>query len=329
VRAMATRAITILALLSSGACAWTPLAPQLKPRHRRLAALEPPRRCAGKIVAQEKKQTLTQQWLSRVAIGYREGKVRSEAYFADKRTKTDEDLTNAEPLRQADRIAGVLLMLLIVEAISFGGAVSVAFLMGSSDAFGVGGVQARLFAALTDASSFRCRSRLARLVVEMLALPRVLAIIRRRPTDDRATFVKDRATQTCAAFVALLLTLRACNQALLVGSTAPAALVILDKLGAPLAPLARQIGVAPLTAALGSAGQGAWMSLRGATEALGTLYTTAQGMASLRPLFFIADLETYLAAPARLVGAALGAFVDEVVKPILRTLGFITIQTLG
>ena len=45
--------------------------------------------------------------------------------------------------------------------------------------------------------------------------------------------------------------------------------------------------------------------------------------------YWVAELERYLAPVVRLGAASLTAFYYEVIVPIAKTLGFITVQTLG
>ena len=95
-------------------------------------------------------------------------------------------------------------------------------------------------------------------------------------------------------------------------------------LTSPLAPLA-----APLTAAIASAADAAWA---GATH-VGARAVALDAAARATPInaafYALADTERLLAPPGRLVVAALGAFYQEVILPLLRTLGFVTMQTLG
>ena len=49
----------------------------------------------------------------------------------------------------------------------------------------------------------------------------------------------------------------------------------------------------------------------------------------LQTLYAVADLEHFFEAPMRFLYSAMAAFFAEVVVPVLRTLGFITVQTLG
>ena len=64
-----------------------------------------------------------------------------------------------------------------------------------------------------------CRDSATRLLAECVALPYVMRRIESRSTELRATYVKDRASQTIAVFGVLLLTLRAFNAGALSGTT--------------------------------------------------------------------------------------------------------------
>ena len=75
------------------------------------------------------------------------------------------------------------------------------------------------------------------------------------------------------------------------------------------------------------------MAMVAAATRLAARLVAIDAAARLTPInaafYALADTERYLAAPGRLLVAALVAFFREVILPIGRTLGFITVQTLG
>jgi len=265
-------------------------------------------------------------WYGRLADSYREGYQRSQAYF---RSSAGNAPSSEEPLRQSDAVGALGLTVILVEAILFGCSCVLAWLSTASDTFAMGPPQARLVGAAAKAVSFRSASRLPRLVVESVTLPLVQAQVRARPVSDRATFVKDRASQTVAVVVVVLLTLRAFNARLLRGTAAPAALELAQLTGRMLGPLPSFLWQFPLCRSLCHALHAAWAwTLDAGTRAV-ALDTAARRSWLLGPLYSMAELECVMAGPARFVSLAMVAFVDDVVKPILRTLGFITVQTLA
>ena len=129
-------------------------------------------------------------------------------------------MQNAVPLRNSDRVAGMILAVLYVESALFSASLILAWLVGASEAFAVVG-QGRLFAALAVATNVRSCTRLPRLCVEVFALPWVFRQVRSRAIDLRASFVKDRAAQTLAVTAVVFLTLRAAEQGPSVGHDRP------------------------------------------------------------------------------------------------------------
>ena len=249
--------------------------------------------------------------------GYKEGYEAGQKYLSTPMRSSVTD-PNAAPLRAADKIAAILLTVVLVETIAFGGATSIAWLIGTAAASGL--AQARLFAAVSAAASFRAATRLPRLLAECVALPYVMRRIESRSTELRATYVKDRASQTIAVFGVLLLTLRAFNAGALSGTTGAAGAVLLEKVASVSAPLGDLIdSVAGLV----------WA---GATR-IGARLVAIDAAARQTPInaafYAVADSEKVLEPVGKLVVAALAAFLEDVVKPILKTLGFITVQTLG
>ena len=264
-------------------------------------------------------------WYARLADSYQEGYQRSQAYFRSSAGGTPSD----EPLRQSDAVAAVGLTAILWEAILFGCTCLLVWLCATSDTFAVGPPQARLIDAATKATAFRSATRLPRLIVECVTLPLVRAQVRARPMSDRAAFVKDRASQTVAIVLVVLLTLRAFNARLLRGTTAPAALELAQFAGRVLGPLPGFLLQLPLVDSLCRALHVAWAWGLDAGSRAVALDAAARRSWLVGPLYALAELECKLAGPARFVSLAMVAFVDDVVKPILRTLGFITVQTLA
>ena len=258
-------------------------------------------------------------WYARLADSYREGYQRSQAYF---RSGADTGPSSEEPLRQSDAIAAVGLTVILWEALFFGCTSVIVWLCTASDAFAMGPPQARLVGAAAKATAFRSASRLPRLIVEAVTLPLVRAQVRARPVSERATFVKDRASQTVAIVVVVLLTLRAFNARLLRGTTAPAALELTQFAGRMLGPLPTYMSQFPLVRSLCHALHVAWAWVLDAGTRTVALDAAARRMWLLGPLYALAELEGVMTGPARFVSFAMVAFVNDVVKPILRTLGF-------
>jgi hypothetical protein len=256
------------------------------------------------------------QYLSRLASSYREGYQRSRESFTTPRPTDVLNNSDGVPLRPADRVAALLLTLLLCEAACFGVA-----LVGAWAVVGVpvgAARQARLHAATQTALSIRTATRVPRLLVQFMSLPCVASMIRSRKLELRATFVKERATQTLAVLAAVALTLRACNT-LLIGYTSSAA-----------ATLSGMAGGLPVGGAIAT-GVCVFVSnvVMGAWRWLGAVDAAARAMATLRPLYALADMEERLAPAVRLLAASISAFFHEVVAPLLRTVGFLTVQTLG
>ena len=304
------------------------------PRHAPLLATE--EGTAPKVPRDEEHPFSLASARRRMADGYQQGVARSQAYFNSRRP-TDAIVQNAVPLRNSDRVAGMILAVLYVESALFSASLILAWLVGASEAFAVVG-QGRLFAALAVATNVRSCTRLPRLCVEVFALPWVFRQVRSRAIDLRASFVKDRAAQTLAVTAVVFLTLRAANKALLLGTTAPAAVILWEKfgilLGALLSPL---VDLVPAVGAVSDVLGGsvswfaveAWAIASRMGGALVALEQAARHAPVLTQLFLLADLERHLVVPAQFVVAALEAFKEEVILPTLKTLGWLTMQTLG
>ena len=270
-----------------------------------------------------------QPWYSRLAEGYSEGYERARASFATPRPGEAVD-PNAGPLRRSDKLAGLLLTVWLVEALTFGAALLCAWLLGASPAFALGSTRARLVAAARNAAAFRVATRLPRLLAELAALPYVFRAVGSRPMENRATFVKDRASQSAALLAVLVLTIRACNRTLLAGTSEPAAAILAAALSRAAQPFIGPLGfLEPLAIAIGAAAHRAWELLLLLATRLVAIDAAARCTPINAAFYALSDLERYLETPFKLVLAALGAFVDEVVRPLLRTLGLLTVNTLG
>ena len=306
----------IAALLTA---AYVPISPPRVPQYScgRAPSIVLPRNSHRSLVLQAESGDEKKTFLNVLRDGYKEGYEAGQKYLSTPMRSSVTD-PNAAPLRAADKIAAILLTVVLVETIAFGGATSIAWLIGTAAASGL--AQARLFAAVSAAASFRAATRLPRLLAECVALPYVMRRIESRSTELRATYVKDRASQTIAVFGVLLLTLRAFNAGALSGTTGAAGAVLLEKVASVSAPLGDLIdSVAGLV----------WA---GATR-IGARLVAIDAAARQTPInaafYAVADSEKVLEPVGKLVVAALAAFLEDVVKPILKTLGFITVQTLG
>ena len=293
------------------------------------ARLQPHTALRGSHVALEAKpDPLEGKWYSRIVADFKEGYDRSKASFETPRAVETLD-PSAGPLRKSDKLAGVLLTMLVVEAVAFAGAFLCCWLLGTAAI--AGAPQARLFAAAGEAAAFRTATRLPRLLAECVAVRYCLAAIESRPVDVRAEFVKDRASQTIALLGVIALTVRAANKTLLAGSSAPAAATIAAWIAGLARPLTDSLGfLAPVADLISAAARLAWafaLRLGARLVAIDAAARTANPINAA--LYGLSDLERYLAGPAKLLVAALGAFYHEVVLPILKTVGFITVQTLG
>ena len=148
--------------------------------------------------------------------------------------------------------------------------------------------------------------------------------------ENRATFVKDRASQSAALLAVLVLTIRACNRTLLAGTSEPAAAILAAALSRAAQPFIGPLGfLEPLAIAIGAAAHRAWELLLLLATRLVAIDAAARCTPINAAFYALSDLERYLETPFKLVLAALGAFVDEVVRPLLRTLGLLTVNTLG
>ena len=300
--------------------AYVPISPPRVPQYScgRAQSVVLPRNSHRSLVLQAESGDEKKTFLNVLRDGYKEGYEAGQKYLSTPMRSSVTD-PNAAPLRAADKIAAILLTVVLVETIAFGGATSIAWLIGTAAASGAA-QQARLFAAVGAAASFRAATRLPRLLAECVALPYVMRRIESRSTELRATYVKDRASQTIAVFGVLLLTLRAFNAGALSGTTGAAGAVLLEKVASVSAPLGDLVGsVAGLV----------WA---GATR-IGARLVAIDAAARQTPInaafYAVADSEKVLEPVGKLVVAALAAFLEDVVKPILKTLGFITVQTLG
>ena len=265
---------------------------------------------------------------ARLAQAYKEGFTSAKTYF-ETPLASSAISASAEPLRSSDKIAGILLTAVLVESVCFGVSFIGLWLLGTSEAFAVA-TSARLFAAAGDATAFRAATRLPRLLIECLALPAVLRAIGDRDVALRAPFVKDRTSQTIAMLAAVLLTVRALNRTVLAHTTAPAASVLYAALVEAVGPTFNAVpALRPVADAAGAAGAMAWSSLVRIGQRLVAIDAAARTTPINAAFYAVSDLERVLAAPVRLIATALTAWWHEVVVPLLKTLGWITVQTLG
>ena len=249
----------------------------------------------------------------RMADSYREGVEKSRRYFKSDRFAAAESFA---PLRGSDRIACVFLTIFFTEAFTFGASLFVAWLSVEGC---VAAPQARLVGACAAAVRVRSRTRLPRLLAEILAMRPVARMVKQRDVDARAGFVKDRSSQALAILAVGCLTIRAANTALLSGSTAPAAAVLVGKVVSLFgSPSWAQPVIDSAAAAVANLGR-ALVDLDGA----------ARASCLLAPAYFASELERHLAVPGCFAVRALKAWYAEVVLPLLRLLGFVTMQTLG
>ena len=191
--------------------AYVPISPPRVPHYScgRAQSVVLPRNSHRSLVLQAESGDEKKTFLNVLRDGYKEGYEAGQKYLSTPMRSSVTD-PNAAPLRAADKIAAILLTVVLVETIAFGSATSIAWLIGTAAASGAA-QQARLFAAVGAAASFRAATRLPRLLAECVALPYVMRRIESRSTELRATYVKDRASQTIAVFGVPLLTLRAFN----------------------------------------------------------------------------------------------------------------------
>ena len=283
---------------------------------------------AESVPAPEERKPFFEQ----MSESYREGYSKAQQSFKTTRRADIADL-DASPLRRSDKLAGVLLAIVLVEAVSFGAAFMFAWLAGAVPGTALVGTavppQARLVTAAARATAFRSATRLPRLLAECLAVPYVLRAVAARAIEVRAEFVKDRASQAAGVLVALALLLRALNRTVLAGTTAPAAALLAAAIGRATAPLTSGPVVAPVVSAVGSAAEVVWGGALHFASRLVALDAAMRQTPINAALYWVADLERHLAPLVRLGAAALGAFFEEVVMPILKALGFLTVQTLG
>jgi len=267
-------------------------------------------------------------WRTRIANSYREGVQKGQRYFKTGRA-ADAIQEAGAPLRSSDKFAASVLCVALCEVGCIGAALVISWLVCPFSATATPGAQARLTAAALSASTFRARTRLPRLLLELVTLPAAWSALARRPIEDRPTLVYDRLSQAVGVLVAAALTMRAINQGWLAGTSGPAAAVLGVKFSALVSPVTDMAVLMPLRAAVTSAASTAWAALLTLCGTIGSLEASARATPLLQPLFALCDLERHLLQPSQFVTAALRAFFDEVVAPLLRTLGFLTMQTLG
>lgn len=264
--------------------------------------------------------------MKRLSEGYKEGFARAKASVEAPRASDAID-PNAGRLRPSDAVAAVILTAVVVEFATFGAGFLGAWLLVAPTSVGS---QARLLCAASTAVRFRSATRLPRLLLECASFAAVRRTIRLRPTSARAPFVKERLSQSLAVFAALFMTARAASRLLLESSAGPAAPLLLARATTAAAPLTAALpSLLPIATAVGEAAQRAWAVAQHVAAAAvvfdGALRQTAVGSA----LYALSDVERYLAGSVRLLIAALTAFVHEVVLPIAKAFGTLTMQTLG
>ena len=285
--------------------------------------------------------SLSEAW-KRIKTSYAEGYNDTRATFVQRKTET----LAPGSLRPVDAIGALILGIVLIEAASFGVALGVAWLLGASAEFASSASvnpQVRLQAALGVALAFRARTRLWRLLAELVAVAFAADAVARRPVDARPSFVADRAKQALALLMVLALTLRAMNRGWLAGSVEPAAMVLASKatsalasvfgspLLAPLAPLA-PLGqwLSPLARLAEQLAHAAWAAALGVSAVLCSWDVWASSLSPIAALKRLAELEETLVLPqVRFLAGALHAAYLEVLIPGLKRLGWLTAQTLG
>ena len=275
---------------------------------------------------------LSEAW-KRVKSSYAEGYQQARGAFQPERAAK---LEAASTLRSVDLARSAALTCILVEIIAFGSALITVWLVSGSSVAAHGHAQARLFAALHIAVGLRAQTRMWRLLVEIAMLPWTAFALSRRPPELRATFFTDRATQALAVLATFLLTIRACNQGWLAGTSGPAAAVLWSRLIA----MVRQVpGVSslvleqPLVHTFASevtcAAQRTWTTVLAVSATVRSVDAWALALPPVAALRQLADLERLWAAPVRFVAMALHAAYLEVLIPGLKRLGWFTMQTLG
>ena len=286
--------------------------------------------------------SLSEAW-KRIKTSYAEGYNDTRATFVQRKTET----LAPGSLRPVDAISvgwqALMLGIVLIEAASFGVALGVAWLLGASAEFASSASvnpQVRLQAALGVALAFRARTRLWRLLAELVAVAFAADAVARRPVDARPSFVADRAKQALALLMVLALTLRAMNRGWLAGSVEPAAMVLASKatsalasvfgspLLAPLAPLGQWLS--PLARLAEQLAHAAWAAALGVSAVLCSWDVWASSLSPIAALKRLAELEETLVLPqVRFLAGALHAAYLEVLIPGLKRLGWLTAQTLG
>ena len=282
--------------------------------------------------------SLSEAW-KRIKASYAEGYNDTRATFVRRKTET----LAPGNLRPVDAIGALMLGIVLVEAASFGVALGFAWLLGASAEFASSASvnpQVRLQAALGVALAFRARTRLWRLLAELVAVAFAADAVARRPVDARPSFVADRAKQALALLMVLALTLRAMNRGWLAGSVEPAAMVLASKatsalasvfgspLLAPLAPLGQWLS--PLARLAEQLAHAAWAAALGVSTVLCSWDVWASSLSPIAALKRLAELEETLVLPqVRFLAGALHAAYLEVLIPGLKRLGWLTAQTLG
>lgn len=282
--------------------------------------------------------SLSEAW-KRIKTSYAEGYNDTRATFVQRKTET----LAPGSLRPVDAIGALMLGIVLIEAASFGVALGVAWLLGASAEFASSASvnpQVRLQAALGVALAFRARTRLWRLLAELVAVAFAADAVARRPVDARPSFVADRAKQALALLMVLALTLRAMNRGWLAGSVEPAAMVLASKatsalasvfgspLLAPLAPLGQWLS--PLARLAEQLAHAAWAAALGVSAVLCSWDVWASSLSPIAALKRLAELEETLVLPqVRFLAGALHAAYLEVLVPGLKRLGWLTAQTLG
>ena len=268
--------------------------------------------------------------LARFRDSYTKGYKQTRSYFS---TEGNDDAAG-EPLRPTDLAGAAVLTVVFTESVFLGGATAAAWLAGSSTSFLGSAPQARLAVAASAAITFRGRTRPVRLLSEMAIIPLFMQMVRKRNVEDRLTFCKERSTQMVAVLATLILTIRAFNSGWLAGTTEPAALILASK----IAGLWTQTGGQLLRALPCYDAVGCWMTaaaIRGWSAASSFGHDVAalqvpRWLALPAGLIApLAELERLFVPFFKFIAAALLAFVDEALKPGLRRLGWLTMQTLG
>ena len=146
-----------------------------------------------------------------------------------------ETSTDRPPLSIADWVGSVALAAVLVEVFQFSWSLLYAWLVSPLPM--AANVQARLTAAAHAALDVRARTRLERLLIELVTLPLAAWAVVRRPQAERKTFISDRSAQATAVGATLALTLRALDSTLLVGCSDTAAIELTRRAAGLAAPL--------------------------------------------------------------------------------------------